>query len=47
MQTLVNEPMQAGQHTITFEAGNLPCGLYFYRLETTYNLLTQKMMLIK
>jgi len=32
--TLVNENESAGQKSVTFNAGNLPSGIYFYRFTT-------------
>jgi glucose/arabinose dehydrogenase len=50
VSTLVNGQKSSGQHSVTFNAENLPSGLYFYRLslagETT-SILTRKMMLLK
>lgn len=45
--SLVNGTMQAGQHSVTFNAANLPTGLYIYRLAAAGQSLTGKMMLIK
>jgi hypothetical protein len=48
VQTLVNEPQNAGTHDIYFEAGqSLASGLYFYRLETSGFAQTRKMILLK
>ncbi|WP_421775250.1 T9SS type A sorting domain-containing protein [Gracilimonas sp.] len=45
---LVNgERKAAGTHQVTFDAGNLASGIYFYRLETAGQTLTQKMLLVK
>lgn len=44
---LVNEQLSAGEHTATFDAGSLPSGVYFYRLETATGSLSRKMTLIK
>jgi hypothetical protein len=32
IKTLLNEEMSAGTHEITFNAQNLPSGIYFYRI---------------
>ncbi|MEQ8523412.1 T9SS type A sorting domain-containing protein [Gracilimonas sp.] len=37
----------AGTHEVTFDAENLASGVYFYRLETAGQTLTQKMLLVK
>lgn len=45
--TLVDAFQQAGTHTISFDAGQLPSGAYFYRLVTGSQVLTRQMMLVK
>jgi len=45
--TLIDGPMQAGRQSVTFDASNLPSGMYIYRLETKSNVLVRKMILIK
>jgi hypothetical protein len=48
VRTLVNEPQNAGVHTIHFEADKLfVSGLYFYRLETNGLTQTRKMVFLK
>ena len=37
----------AGKHTIDFNAGSLPTGIYFYRLETKTRKYVQKMILLR
>ncbi|MCH8569436.1 MAG: T9SS type A sorting domain-containing protein [Balneolales bacterium] len=44
---LVNETLQAGTHSVRFDASNLASGLYLYQLETQNTSLTRKMMLVK
>ena len=44
---LVNEQRNAGRHEITFEAGNLPSGIYFYRIQAGNYISTRKMMLVR
>ena len=48
---LANETMTAGSHTVSFDASNLPAGVYLYRLEAggasaSYTAI-RKMMLLK
>jgi hypothetical protein len=45
--TLVNSNMPAGNHTVAFEASQLPSGLYFYRLEAGDFSAVKKMVLMK
>ena len=48
VETLVNEFMSAGSHSLTFVAkSTLPSGVYFYRINTGDNFQTKKMSLIK
>jgi hypothetical protein len=44
---LVNEEKQPGEHVIKFNAGNLPSGVYFYRLKAGDYNQTKSMLLIK
>ncbi|KAA0265099.1 MAG: T9SS C-terminal target domain-containing protein [Chlorobiota bacterium] len=39
--------LQAGRHTVRFDASNLPSGIYLYRLTSGNNLVTKKMVLQK
>ena len=45
--TLVNQPMQPGEYSVRFDAGNLPSGLYFYRLSAGSYTQTKKMTLVR
>jgi hypothetical protein len=45
--TLVNEEKPFGIYEITFIAGNLPSGTYFYQLRTKDFLETKKMVLLR
>ncbi|RNC79662.1 MAG: T9SS C-terminal target domain-containing protein [Balneola sp.] len=45
--TLVDERRSAGLHTLSFDASNLPSGIYFYRLETKTQSLVKKLTLLK
>ncbi len=45
--TLVDQSVQTGIHTITWNAGNYPSGIYFCRLESNGFHQTQKLLLLK
>lgn len=45
--TLVNEEKAAGNYKATFNAMNLPSGVYFYRLQTATYSNTKKLLLLK
>jgi hypothetical protein len=45
--TLVDELQISGNYEVTFDAGHLPSGLYFYQLTTVEFDATRKMMLVK
>jgi photosystem II stability/assembly factor-like uncharacterized protein len=45
--TLINEQLDSGVHYISFDAGNLSSGIYFYRLTTNDLVITKKMLLVK
>jgi N-acetylneuraminic acid mutarotase len=47
IRTLVNESLNAGEHSVKFDADNLTDGIYFYKLKTGEMILTGKMLLIK
>ena len=47
VRNLVDGNMKKGFHTVYFNAQDMISGIYFYRLETNGNKLTQKMLLIK
>jgi hypothetical protein len=47
VRELVQRAMPAGQHKITFNAGGLVSGLYFYRLEAGTFITMRKMVLAK
>ncbi len=45
--TLVNGNLAAGNHNMTFNAGNLPSGVYFYQLKTEFFSQIRKAVLMK
>ncbi len=45
--TLVNDELQPGVHNITFNAQNLPSGIYFYKLDTKSFSKVKRMILMK
>jgi hypothetical protein len=45
--TLVNESLQAGSHSLTWNAEHFPSGVYFYRLTADNFVETKKLMLIR
>lgn len=47
VQTILNQHCDAGQHTVAFQATDLPSGVYLYTLSTEYNTETKKMVLLK
>jgi hypothetical protein len=44
---LVNGEVDAGTHNVTFNAGNLTSGIYFYTLSGNSVSITKKMILMK
>ncbi len=47
ISTLVNEELQVGKYKFTFEANDLPSGIYFYQLRTEGFVDTKKLTLLK
>ncbi len=47
VETVVSERLAAGEHAVTWEAGNMPGGLYFYRLSSGDFTDVRKMVLLK
>jgi hypothetical protein len=45
--TLVNKILPAGEHSFNFNAGELPTGIYFYKINAGTYSQTRKMMLLK
>jgi hypothetical protein len=44
---LVNEVQAAGDHSIVFDASQLPTGIYFYSLQSRFHHESRKMVLVK
>ncbi|MCK4539213.1 MAG: T9SS type A sorting domain-containing protein [Candidatus Krumholzibacteria bacterium] len=44
---VVNKEMDAGDHTVSFQASGLASGVYFYRLDTGDEVQTKKMILLR
>jgi hypothetical protein len=42
---LVNDVLDAGMHTVSWDGEGFPSGIYFYRLRTGSNVITRKMVL--
>jgi hypothetical protein len=47
IRTLINERQGAGLHSVPFDAGNLPSGIYFYRITAGNFSQTRKMVILK
>ncbi|MFH1526605.1 MAG: T9SS type A sorting domain-containing protein, partial [Bacteroidota bacterium] len=47
IQTLVNAPMSAGEHEVTFKGSKLPSGVYIYTLKVNEFSQSRKMLLLK
>ncbi|MBN1633091.1 MAG: T9SS type A sorting domain-containing protein [Ignavibacteria bacterium] len=47
IKTLVNEELNPGTYDVQFDAGNLPSGVYFYRMEAGKFMETRKLILLK
>ena len=44
---IVDRELQAGQYNYTFNAADIPSGIYFYTLTAGNNSITKKMILLK
>ena len=47
IETLVNEEKPTGTYEVSWHAGNLPDGIYFYKLNSGGLIETKKMLLHK
>ncbi len=47
VRTLVRARKKAGRHVVRFDAGDLPSGVYFYRLRAGDRVQTRKMILLR
>jgi hypothetical protein len=47
VETLIDNEMTAGDHQVTFNATNLPSGVYFYKLQVDNYVDVKKMILIR
>jgi hypothetical protein len=47
VETLVDDMLEPGAHHAVWDAGNLPSGTYFYRLETENDAEIRQMTLLK
>ena len=47
VQTLVNKELASGKYSVTFDAANLPSGIYFYQMRSGRVNETRKMILMK
>lgn len=47
VEELVHEVVQPGQHSINWNAKNMPSGIYMVRMKTPYYSATQKIILLK
>ena len=45
--TLLDATQEAGGHTLTWDVGRLPSGLYFYRLRTGTGVATKTLLLTR
>lgn len=47
VETLLNRQLNEGFHFVDFDGSALASGVYFYRITTKYQTITQKMLLVK
>lgn len=47
IRTLLNQQLEAGENEIIFDAGELPSGIYFYKIQSGGFTQSRKLILIK
>jgi len=47
VETLIDKPLNPGEHEVVWNAKNVASGIYFYRLETPTKQITKKMVVLK
>lgn len=47
LDVLIDDPLDAGTHRVRFEAGDIPAGMYIYRLISEMSHAEHKMLLLK
>jgi len=47
LQTLINAEHSIGEHQVQFDASNLSSGVYFYKVETSYDVVVNKMVVMQ
>ena len=47
VEDLVNETRAAGEHVVEWDAGRLPSGVYFYRMQTGDRTIVRRATLLK
>ena len=47
VETLIDQNMLAGYHSITWNASSYSSGVYFIKMQAGSNIRTQKLMLVK
>ncbi|NIR63151.1 MAG: T9SS type A sorting domain-containing protein, partial [Aliifodinibius sp.] len=47
VENLINSYNPAGEHVLTIDAGDLPSGVYYYRMKLGRQAITKKMLLIR
>jgi hypothetical protein len=47
INTLVDQTLAPGSHSVDFNGNSLPGGIYFYKLQVDYSVTTKKMILVK